>query len=149
MPRSVRHWFLVEWRDEGDELARAEIASTPEEALALANKSGLAPANVDLVVVLAGAYAARGGPILPYMRKHAYWRLRGVWHVPGTYREGGVIPLSCGRRLLGWPAGRSPLNKFGILLDHFPLASDVPTADYAEPVRSASCHAEGGIATPC
>ena len=105
MPRSVRHWFVVEWRDEGDELARAEIASTPEEALALANKSGLAPANVDLVVVLAGAYAARGGPILPYMRKHAYWRLRGVWHVPGTYREGGVVPLTL-RQTLARLAGR-------------------------------------------
>ena len=28
--------------------------------------------------------------------------------------------------------------KFGILLDHFPLASHVPTADHAEPVRSAT-----------
>ena len=105
MARSVRHWFVVQWRDERDELARAEIASTPEEALALANASGLDPANVDLVVVLAGAYAARGGPILPYMRKHAYWRLRGVWHVPATYSEGGGLPLAL-RQTLASLAGR-------------------------------------------
>jgi hypothetical protein len=106
MTRIVRHWFVVEWMDEHDELTRAEIASTPEKALALASASGLDPADVDLVVVLAGAYAGRGSAILPYLRKHAYWRLRGVWHVPATYTEGGVIPLAL-RQTLARLAGRS------------------------------------------
>jgi hypothetical protein len=86
------HQYVLEWIDPAeDSVLRVAIFPTAADALAAAEADGGDPAYLDLVLVFAGYYVKRGGPILPQERKHAFFRLRGEWRVPTKYAEGGEI----------------------------------------------------------
>jgi hypothetical protein len=85
--------FVAEWIDDQDSVERIRIYHTAAEAVAAADDGG-DPARRDLVVVFAGFYTKRGGPILNQERQHAYFRLRGEWRQPTHYVEGDEIEAS-------------------------------------------------------